>query len=102
MTDIELVKIIAQKIGHEYEETSRIISGKIGYVINDDHIIKLCINNCNLMNETIPQELWQLYHLQVLCLSTNMLSQFPEDILQLHDLVRLDLNGNQIRAITGK
>ena len=102
MTDIELVKIIAQKIGHEYEETSRIISGKIGYVINNNHIIQLCINNCNLMNETIPQELWQLYHLKVLCLSTNMLSQFPEDILQLHDLVRLDLNGNQIRAITGK
>ena len=102
MTDFELVKAIAQKIGHEYEETPRIISGKIGYVIDNNHIIQLCINNCNLMNETIPKELWQLCHLQVLCLSTNMLSRFPEDLLQLHDLVRLDLNGNQIRAITGK
>lgn len=103
MTDIELVKFISQKIGHEYEETPHIISRKIGYFSdNNGHIVQLCINDCNLLNETIPNELWQLQYLQTLCLSTNMISNFPEGLLKLHNLVRLDLNGNQLRVITGK
>lgn len=103
MTDIELIKVISQKIGHEYEETSQIISGKIGFSVDkNNHIIQLCINDCNLMNETIPTELWKLKHLKRLCLSTNMISYFPEGLLQLHDLVRLELNGNQLRVITGR
>lgn len=103
MTDIELIKIISQKIGHEYEETSEIISAKIGFSVDENnHIIQLCMNNCNLMNETIPTELWQLKHLKRLCLSTNMISYFPEGILKLHNLVRLELDGNQLRVITGE
>ena len=54
------------------------------------------------MNETIPNEVWELTHLRVLCLSTNMISNFPEGVLKLKKLERLDLNGNQIRVITGK
>ena len=103
MTDIELIKIISQKSGHEYEETSEIINTKIGFSVDENnHIIQLCMNNCNLMNETIPTELWQLKHLKRLCLSTNMISYFPEGILKLHNLVQLELNGNQLRVITGK
>lgn len=103
MTDIDLIKIISQKIGHEYEETPEIISKKIGFFVDDDnHVIQLCMNDCNLMNETIPIELWQLQHLQRLCLSTNMISYFPEGMLQLKNLVHLKLNGNQIRVITGR
>lgn len=103
MKEIEKIKIIAQKIGVEYEKTRNIIDKKIGfYVDKNGHIIQLCMNNCNLMNETIPKEVWELVHLQVLCLSTNMISNFPEGVLKLNNLERLDLNGNQIRVITGK
>lgn len=102
LTDMELVNLISQKIGRPCLRTSEIIRGKIGYVIEDNHIIQLSMNECNLMNETIPEELWELKYLKTLCISTNMISRFPEDILQLQNLVRLDLNGNQIRVITGK
>lgn len=103
MTDIELIKIISQKTGREYEETPEIINQKIGFYVDDsDHVVQLCMNDCNLMNETIPTELWQLHHLERLYLNTNMISHFPEDLLRLHNLVYLDLSGNQLRIITGK
>lgn len=101
MTDIELIKIISHKTGQEYEETSNIISGKIGFIVDGNNcVVQLCMNNCNLMNETIPMELWQLYHLKKLYLNTNMISNFPENLLQLQNLIHLDLSGNQLRVIT--
>lgn len=103
MKDIELIKIIAQKTGREYEETTEIISEKIGFSVDgNNNVIQICMNNCNLMNETIPMELWQLHYLKRLYLAMNMISRFPEDLLQLHNLVHLDLSGNQLRIITGK
>ncbi len=103
MEDRYLVQMIAEKIGRDYIETEEILDAKIGYVVDDqEQVIQLCINNCNLMNETIPDELFQLQHLKRLSLSTNMLSLFPEKLLQLKKLIRLDLNGNQIRIVTGR
>ena len=103
MTDIELINIISYKTGREYEETPNIISEKIGFSVDDNNnVIQLCMNNCNLMNETIPTELWQLHYLERLYLNTNMIARFPEDLLQLHNLIHLDLSGNQLRIITGK
>lgn len=103
MTDIELIQIISQKTGRECEKTLEIISEKIGFSVDDNnHVIQFCMNDCNLMNETIPTELWQLHHIERLYLNTNMIARFPEDLLQLHNLIHLDLSGNQLRIITGK
>ena len=103
MTDIELIKIISKKIGREYGETYEIISQKIGFVVDENNsIIQLCMNDCNLMNETIPKELWELQHLERLYLSSNMIAYFPKGLLRLHNLVHLELNANQLRVITGE
>lgn len=101
--DIDLIKIIAQKTGRDYEKTTKIIDKKIGFMMDDNGcVVQLCMNDCNLMNETIPKELWKLVHLNKLYLSTNMISHFPLGILELSRLTHLSLNGNQIRVITGR
>ena len=103
MSDIDFIKIICKKTGREYEETSQIVNGRVGFLTDDNkHVIQLCMNDCNLMNETIPEELWKLKNLKKLFLSTNMISYFPEGILELKNLVQLELNANQIRIITGR
>lgn len=103
MKELRLIEVIAKKIGFAYRKTSAIIEKEIGYSCDDSgHIVQLCMNNCNLMNETIPKEVWKLQHLKKLYLSNNMISYFPEDILRLKELIHLALNGNQIRVITGE
>ncbi len=103
LTDLELIKIIAEKIGHDYEESFEVIDTKVGYYLNNEnHVIQLYINNCNLMTETIPEEVWELTHLQTLYLSSNMIAIFPLGLLKLKNLVHLHMNGNALRRVPGR
>lgn len=101
MTDIEIVQIISRKIGYKFKKTDKMLQKHVCYIINNDEkITKLSLNCCNLMNETIPDEVWELKYLEYLCLSNNMISYFPEKILGFTNLRELYLNGNQIRIVT--
>lgn len=103
MLEDELLKVISDKIGRKYQETDEIKDNQICYSKNSENkVVKLSLNNCNLMNETIPEEIWKLENLEEVNMSNNMISYFPEGILKLKKLKKLMINGNQIRIITGK
>lgn len=103
MTDIDILKIIAKKIGLTYEKTTQPLRKKIAYFTDkNNNIIHLSLTECNLSIETIPDEIWALKHLEILSLDTNMLSVFPVNILKLKKLKHLNLSNNQLRIITNK
>ena len=58
MTDIDILKIIAKKIGLTYEKTTQPLRKKIAYFTDkNNNIIHLSLTECNLSIETIPDEI---------------------------------------------
>ena len=58
---------------------------------------KLDLSNCNL--DYIPDEVFNLTHLQTLDLSSNKLTRIPSAIASLTNLTKLDLTNNQLEKV---
>jgi len=62
----------------------------------------LDLSSCNLINETLPLEIFKLNNLRILSLEDNLLEYIPEEIDSLKNLTSLSLAYNAIGQITNK
>lgn len=99
MEDLEILKIVAKKLGRELVMGNHSISSKIVYSLENQTVTKLFLSYCNLTNETIPDELWDLKYLTELVLDNNQLLIYPKQISKFKRLKKLNLQNNQFKVI---
>ncbi len=102
MTDLEILKVIEQKIGGEFTEFHNDNEIDLlefqGYKLNkNNNIIELVMNGCQLTE--LPKEIAQLTNLHELDCNHNQLIEFPKEIVQLTDLQRLSCYNNQLTKL---
>ena len=103
MNDLEILNIMSKTLGRATIKSKFPQIGKIAYYTNNkNQITELFFEGCNLLDETIPTELWELSHLEKLYLNDNQLLNFPLGLTRLKNLKILNLKNNQFQVISSK
>lgn len=103
MNDLDKLRVISKKLGRVISQSKTPQLGKIAfYANNQNQITEIFFEGCNLLDETIPSELWELSHLEKLYLNDNQLLNFPLQLIQLKKLRILNLKNNQFQVISSR
>ena len=92
MNDLDKLSVISKKLGRVTSQSRTPQLGKIAFYANNQNLItEIFFEGCNLLDETIPSELWELSHLEKLYLNDNQLLNFPLQLIKLKKLRILNL-----------
>lgn len=99
MNDVEIIKQLNSKLRIQLKQRDKLAWFLKGYCINEEgHVTQLNLFNAQV-NGQIPDEVFQLKHLQHLDIRDNNLSRIPEDIKHLKQLQFLDARNNDINDL---
>lgn len=103
MNDLDKLSVISKKLGRVTSQSRTPQLGKIAFYANNQNLItEIFFEGCNLLDETIPSELWELSHLEKLYLNDNQLLNFPLQLIKLKKLRILNLKNNQFQVISSR
>lgn len=103
MNDLKILSEICRKLGRKCVEKEEPEESKIAYVKDqDNHIRKLFIDTCNVLNETIPEEIYKLKYIEEISFKDNQLERFPTKLLEIKNLKIINLQNNQLQVLPCK